>query len=105
MSEEITQNISDPRPFEERVLALLDSMNTRLKIVEEQSERRALDTKPIWERALAEILEVKEKVSNLDEKVSNIERKFDVLTFDMIQLRADQRRVDARMDKLESKPV
>ncbi|HEY0378833.1 MAG TPA: hypothetical protein VGC87_18100 [Pyrinomonadaceae bacterium] len=98
MSEETTQNISNPRPFEERVLALLDSMNTRLRILEEQSERRAMDTKPIWERVLAEILEVKEKVSNL-------ERKFDVLTFDMIQLRADQRRLDDRMDKLEPKPV
>jgi FtsZ-binding cell division protein ZapB len=105
MSEEITQNVSDPRPFEERVLTLLDSMNTRLRILEEQSERRAMDTKPIWERALAEILEVKEKVSNLDEKVSNVERKFDVLTLDMMQLRGDQRRLNGRMDKIESKPV
>ncbi|HWS98933.1 MAG TPA: hypothetical protein VN256_01580 [Pyrinomonadaceae bacterium] len=133
MSEEITQNISDPRPFEERVLALLgsmnsrlDSMDTRLKTLEEQSERRAMDTKPIWERALAEIQEVKdevrevkeevlkvkeevhelkEKVGSLDEKMSNIERKFDVLTFDMMQLRGDQRRLNDRMDKLESKPV
>ena len=98
MGEEITQNVSDPRPFEERVLTLLDSMNTRLKILEEQSERRAMDMKPIWERALAEIHEVNEKVSNL-------ERKFDVLTHDMMQLRGDQRRLNARMDKLESKPV
>ena len=105
MNEETTQNISDPRPFEERVLALLgsmnsrlDSMDTRLQTLEEQSERRAMDTKPIWERALAEILEVKESVGNL-------ERKFDVLSRDMIQLRADQRRLDGRMDKLESKPV
>jgi chromosome segregation ATPase len=119
MSEEITQNISDPRPFEERVLALLDSMNTRLKIVEEQSERRALDTKPIWERALAEIggvreevravkeevREVKNELREVKEKVSNVERKFDVLTLDMMQLRGDQRRLNDRMDKLESKPV
>lgn len=105
MSEEITQNISDPRPFEERVLALLDSMNTRLKILEEQSERRAMDTKPIWERALAEISEVKDEVREVKEKVSNIERKFDVLTHDMMQLRGDQRRLNDRMDKLESKPV
>jgi len=41
----------------------------------------------------------------LDEKMSNIERKFDVLTFDMMQLRGDQRRLNDRMDKLESKPV
>lgn len=119
MSEEITHNISDPRPFEERVLALLDSMNTRLKIVEEQSERRAMDTKPIWERALAEIREVKEEVREVKEEVrevkeetrevkemvGNLERKFDVLTYDMIQLRADQRRLEGRMDKLEPKTV
>lgn len=112
MGEEITQNISDPRPFEERVLALLSSMNTRLRILEEQSERRAMDTKPIWERALAEIgevkdelREVKDEVREVKEKVSNLERKFEIVTLDMIQLRGDQRRLDGRMDKLESKPV
>ena len=112
MNEETTQNISDPRPFEERVLALLgsmnsrlDSMDTRLQTLEEQSERRAMDTKPIWERALAEIREVKDEIREVKEKVSNIERKFDVLTLDMMQLRGDQRRLNDRMDKLESKPV
>ena len=112
MSEEITQNISDPRPFEERVLALLNSMNTRLRILEEQSERRAMDTKPIWERALAEIREVKDEIREVKdeirevkEKVGNVERKFEIVTLDMMQLRGDQRRLDNRMDKLESKPV
>ena len=69
MSEEITQNISDPRPFEERVLALLgsmnsrlDSMDTRLQTLEEQSERRAMDTKSMWERLLDEILAVKDEL-------------------------------------------
>ena len=94
-------------------------MNTRLRILEEQSERRAMDTKPIWERALAEIREVKdevrevkdelrevkEEVHEVKEKVSNLERKFEIVTLDMIQLRGDQRRLDNRMDKLESKPV
>ena len=112
MSGEITQNISDPRPFEERVLTLLDSMNTRLKILEEQSERRAMDTKPIWERTLAEIgevkdelREVKDEVREVKDKVSNLERKFEIVTLDMMQLRGDQRRLDDRMDKLEPKPV
>lgn len=126
MSEEITQNISDPHPFEERVLALLDSVNTRLRILEEQSERRAVDTKPIWERTLAEIgevkeevrevkeeiseikddiREVKEEIREVKEKLSNVERKFESVTLDMMQLRGDQRRLNDRMDKLESKPV
>jgi hypothetical protein len=98
MSEDTTQNIPDARSFEERILARLDSIDSRLQVLEEQSERRAMETKPIWERALAEILELREGVGN-------IERKIDVLSRDMIQLRADQVRVENRLDKLEPKPV
>jgi predicted nuclease with TOPRIM domain len=59
-------------------------------------EARSLDTKPIWERALAEILNIKERVENM-------ERKFDVLIQDMMQLRGDQRRLEAQFDALKSK--
>ncbi len=71
----------------------LDRFDIRLHAL----EARTLDTKPVWERALAEILNVKERVES-------IERKFDVLTLDMMQLRGDQRRVEKRMDALESRP-
>jgi hypothetical protein len=66
--------------------------------LEIQAERRALETKPIWEQALAEILEVKEKVADLD-------RKFDILTEDVMQVCADQRRLGRRLDALEPKPT
>ena len=101
MSEEPTQNISG-RSFEERVLARLDSIDarlqsfdTRLETLEAQAERRALETKPIWERALAEILELKRNVEN-------VERKFDVLSRDIVQVRADQSHADARLARLEA---
>ena len=77
----------------DRVEARLDGLDIRVQAL----ESRALDTKPIWERALAEILLVKERVEN-------IEGKFDVLTLDMMQLRGDQRRVEKRTDGLESHP-
>jgi tetrahydromethanopterin S-methyltransferase subunit G len=118
MSEERTRDLSDTRSFEERVFARFDvmearfearfsSIDARLDRVEarldsldtrvQALEARAIDTKPIWERALTEILAIKERVEN-------IERKFDVLTLDMMQLRGDQRRVEKRMDPLESQP-
>jgi hypothetical protein len=107
MSEERTRDLSDNRSFEERVFARFDAMESRFDAVDLRLDRfdirlhaleaRTLDTKPIWERALAEILNVKERVES-------IERKFDVLTLDMMQLRGDQRRVDKRMDALESRP-
>ena len=57
--------------------ARLDSMDARLQSVESQAERRALETKPIWERALAEILEVKQGLENVG-------RKIDVLSHDIV---------------------
>jgi len=126
MSEERTRDLPDNRSFEERVFARFDAMDERLTTMQTRFEARfeaidvrfnaidkrlenldsrvqaleakALDTKPIWERALAEILAVKERVLS-------IERKFDVLTLDMMQLRGDQRGLNARMDALEAKPA
>ena len=96
MSEEPTQGMSDGRSFEERLFARLDSIDTRLDTMdgrldsvdtrlqnlESQAERRALETKPIWERALAGILELRRSLEN-------VERKIDVLSSDIVQVRAD----------------
>jgi hypothetical protein len=95
MSEENTQNMSDGRSFEERVFARFDSLDARLQALETQAERRAMETRPIWERALAEILELRESLAN-------VERKIDVLSRDIVQVRADQVRVESRLQNLES---
>jgi tetrahydromethanopterin S-methyltransferase subunit B len=102
MSEETTQNIPDGRSFEDRVFARLDSIDERLKSLETQAEQRALETKPIWERALAEILEVKERLGALEQVSNQMVRKIDVLGKDMLTLRADQTGVENRLDRLES---
>jgi chromosome segregation ATPase len=131
MNEERTRALPDKRSFEERVFARFDAMEARFEAMEarfearfssidarldrvdarldrvearldgldirvQALEARALDTKPIWERALAEILLVKQGVEDLN-------RKIDVLNQDVLQVRADQRRVEMRMDALESR--
>ncbi len=97
------------RSFEERVFARFDGLvvtlkdvdmrlkdvDVRLKDVDERLkklEAKSYDTKPIWERALAEILSV-------SDKVDTVERKLNVLSQDMLTLRADQIRLEDRMDK------
>ena len=95
MSEENTQNMPGERSFEERVFARFDSLDARLQALETQAERRAMETRPIWERALAEILELRESLAN-------VERKIDVLSRDIVQVRADQVRVESRLQNLES---
>jgi archaellum component FlaC len=120
MSDGLTQELPEGRSFEERVFARFDAMDARFSVIDSRFDRmdarfdavdirldgidgrvqaleaKALDTKPIWERALAEILEVRKGVEDLN-------RKIDVLSQDVLQVRADQRRVDKRMDELESR--
>ena len=78
----------------ERMEARMDEIDRRLQVLEE----KAYDTRPIWERAIAEILELREDVHTLD-------RKFNIITRDSITLRAEQSRLEDRMDKMDSKPV
>jgi archaellum component FlaC len=102
MSEETTQNLPDD--VLRLILARLDSMDQRLNNMEarldsidarlEKLEARAYDTKPIWERALAEIIEIGKRVESLD-------RRFSVLTDDIIHPRADVRRLGDRIATLE----
>ena len=119
MSEETTQNISNNGSFEERVFARFDaldarlhgfdsrmqSFDSRLQALEIQAEKRALETKPIWERALAEIVEVKERLSSLEQLSKQMVRKVDLLTRDMMTLRAEQSGFEDRIEKLESKSL
>ena len=119
MSEERTRDLSDKRSFEERVFARFDAMEARfdarfssidarldrvearldgLDVRVQALESKALDTKPIWEQALVGIVEVKESIYD-------IKRKFEIVTEDLLQMRADQRRVERRMDTLESRPL
>lgn len=133
MNEDRTKDLSDSRSFEERVFARfdamesrfdaiyarfdgidvrfdgidarfdmvdarLDSLDARVEGLEIQAEKRALETKPIWERALAEIIQVRLRVDD-------VARKMDVLSRDVMQVRADQLRLEDRLDRLDSKPA
>lgn len=70
------------------MLAQLASINARLSSLEEQAERKALETKPIWERALAEIVELRQEMRDGFE---GVEDKISVLNDDVLKLRAQRR--------------
>lgn len=99
MSEETTQNL--PNNDLGRILARLDSIDARLDNMDgrlENLESRAYDTKPIWERALAEIIEVGKRLDGLD-------RRFSILNDDVVHTRADVRKLEERLANLEGSPT
>lgn len=103
--ENTTAEQLDARSFEERVFARFDAIDARLTKLEDAAERRAMETKPIWERALAEIAETRAEMNarfaEMDARFDNVERKLDVLNRDMLQLRADYGGLDRRITRLE----
>ncbi len=99
MSEETTQNL--PNNYLGRILARLDSIDARLDNMEqrlENLEARADDTKPIWERTLAEIIEVGNRLDSLD-------RRFSILNDHTLHTRADVRKLEKRLANLEGPPT
>ncbi len=101
MSEETTQEQNGARPFEERVFARFDAMETRLDKIDERLEKleaRAYDTKPMWQEVLTFLNEMNRE---MQAGFRNLDRRIGVLSNDVNQLRADQVDVFSRLEKLE----
>jgi hypothetical protein len=84
MSEDKTAETNGARSFEERVFARFDAIDWQY------------ETKPIWKKVLVELDTMKEHMASLD-------RKFEVVTMDLMQLRDDQRFIHQRLDRVESR--
>ena len=85
MNEEPTKDLPNRMSFEERVFARFDAVDARL----EKLESRAYDTKPIWERALAAIMQMGLEIGEVKSKVGAIETKVEVIETDVAGLKTD----------------
>ena len=113
MSDEPTHALT---PFERMVIQRFDQIDGRLDQIDvrldhidmqqgdtnerlEKLEAKALDTRPIWERALAEILEVKEHLELIETENGFLHR-------DIVKVRARQERLEKRINEMEeTKPI
>ena len=88
MSEDKTKKLNDPGSFEDRVFVRFDRVEMRITKLEE----RHYDTKPIWERALAEIAESRaENAASRSELRAEIAASRSELRADIESLRTDLR--------------
>jgi tetrahydromethanopterin S-methyltransferase subunit G len=98
MSEEPTQDL--PQDGVRLILARLDSVDERLTTLEDRVDRRLQETRPIWEQVLARLDSLESEVRT---GFRRIERNVGTLIKDVLEVRADQRDLEDRMDKIESK--
>lgn len=116
MSGEQTQNLNDGRSFEERVFARFDALDaglrdlsvrvqgleTRVESLEAESQRRAVETKPIWERALKEIAETRRELTEMRREMT---RRFDRIESVTLDTRTRLSELEDRVERLESAPA
>lgn len=121
-----TQEQPDSRSFEERVFARFDALDARLGGIDERLngmderlngvderlqslEAKQYDTKPIWERALAEIADLREALekSRAESQAGfrKLERQLGTLSVDMLETRGTVSDLESRMDKIDKSPV
>jgi predicted nucleic acid-binding Zn-ribbon protein len=97
----------DGRSFEKRVFARFDALDARLQKLEVQSELRAVETKPIWERALQEIMETRTEVVKVEDRLGRIENEIKDMRRMFRSTFADVARVqedlEERIDKIEGR--
>jgi chromosome segregation ATPase len=117
MSEETTQGL--PQDGVRQILSRLDSIDSRLSNVEgrlsaleDKVDRRLQETRPIWEQVLVRLDAVEGQLVSFGGRMDGFEeelrsslrrfgRQVEVLAKDVFEVRADQRDLDRRMDKLE----
>jgi hypothetical protein len=98
MAEENTEGMYSKRPFEERVFARFDALDSAMRNTDSRLQKleiRAYDTKPIWERALKKIVETRRELSKRLDRIKAI----------VHETRADLRDAEDRLDKIETKPA
>lgn len=118
-----TQEKLDSRSFEERVFARFDALDARLNGTDERlhaREAKQYDTKPIWERALAEIAETRAEMraefgkqredfeksrAESQSGFRKLERQLSALSVDVLETRGAVSDLESRMDKLDKSPV
>lgn len=95
MTDDLTKTLSDDETPHQQLMRRFDELDARLASLEAKVDDRLRETRPIWEQALAEIL-------NVGHEVKAMSAKLDVLADDVLVVRAKQREADARLRDLEA---
>lgn len=96
MSDLNTDAMNGKRPFEERVFARFDALDSAMRDTDshlQRPEARAYDTKLIWEQFLKEIVKTRRELSERLDQIETI----------ALETRSGLRDAKDRLDKIESK--
>jgi chromosome segregation ATPase len=121
MSEDLTKKL--PQTDSEKInviLTTVQSLEKRISRVEQEADERRYDTRPLWEKLVADIADLKEsmhselggikteiggiktEIGEIKRSLRDLSRKQTVLNDSILQIHSDLREMDARLLALES---
>jgi septal ring factor EnvC (AmiA/AmiB activator) len=109
-SEDLTKRLSKGDNTE--IFLLLRTIDSRLQNLERKVEERLHDTRPIWEKVVADVAQLQEGQRRLEEtmlsgfrelktSVRDVDRRMGVMNDTMLAIQADYRDIDQRVHELE----
>jgi predicted RNase H-like nuclease (RuvC/YqgF family) len=120
MSEDLTQNLQGSQHDAlAQILSAVQHLGTRVDSLEKKVEERLYDTRPIWEKVVEDIGQLREGQTRLQTDVTqlregqdslrsevntglrDIDRKFSVLNDNLLQMKVDYRDMYDRVRDLE----
>ncbi|HZF37665.1 MAG TPA: hypothetical protein VE715_02475 [Blastocatellia bacterium] len=79
----------------------LDRILQRLATLEARADDRARETRPLLDHLIQEMATTRE---TLMEELRRIKKQLEIVTLDLMETRADQRRLTERVDDIERRP-
>ena len=103
MSEDLTKKL--PTTDSEKltwILTTVQSLETRLTGLEQKVEERLHDTRPIWQKVVADIAELRSEVRDVRTSQRDTVRRMSVLNDTLLGMQADYRDIYDRVRELET---
>jgi chromosome segregation ATPase len=108
MADDQTKQMNGDKTPHEQIMARFDAMDVRfdavdarLSALEAESQDRKRETRPIWERALAEILALGEQMKETNLRLAEMNESFGILGGELLALKGKQRHLETRVRSLE----
>ena len=98
MSDDKTKIMGRPASFEEKVLAQLESVNSRLAGLEKREAERDEATNPAFGQLLSEFQDLSRTVHVY---LDNFDGKLDVINNELLQVKVNYRVIERRISKIE----
>jgi chromosome segregation ATPase len=97
-SEDLTKKLPQG---DDKLTLILQNIDSRLQRLEQKVEERLHDTRPIWERVVLEIAQLREGQQEIKTSIRDIFRRLSIFNDTLMTLQADYRDIYDRVRGLE----